>query len=140
MGLLGLEPMGERVVKSEEEWRKVLTPEQFRILRRKGTEAGFTGEYWNNKEKGIYFCAACGTALFGSEAKFESGTGWPSFWDPISLERIHTEPDRSLFMHRTEVLCATCGGHLGHLFEDGPEPTGLRYCINSGALRFKKGE
>ncbi len=133
--------MGERVVKSEEEWRRVLTPEQFRILRRKGTEPAFTGEYWNNKEKGIYFCAACGTALFRSETKFESGTGWPSFWEPISQERIRSEPDRSVFMRRTEVLCATCGGHLGHVFEDGPEPTGLRYCINSGALRFeKKGE
>ena len=130
--------MTQKIVKTEGEWRKTLTPEQFRILRKKGTEAAFTGDYWNNKEEGIYLCAACGSELFRSDAKFESGTGWPSFWEPASPEKIGTEQDRSLFMRRTEVHCARCGGHLGHVFEDGPPPTGQRYCINSGALRFEK--
>ncbi len=131
--------MGEdHTIKSEEEWRKQLTPEQYRILRRKGTEQPFSGEYCHNKERGVYRCAACGDELFGSDAKFESGTGWPSFWAPIEPKKIQTKEDRSLFARRTEVLCGRCGGHLGHVFEDGPQPTGLRYCINSGALKFEE--
>jgi peptide-methionine (R)-S-oxide reductase len=128
----------DRVMKSEEEWKKMLTPEQFYILREKGTERAFTGQYWKNKEKGIYRCAACGNDLFGSDTKFESGTGWPSFWKPVAPENVSTKSDHSLFMARTEVLCSRCGGHLGHIFDDGPRPTGLRYCINSGSLKFQK--
>ena len=130
----------EKVVKSEEEWRKSLTPEQFRILRKKGTEPAFTGAYWNTKEKGIYLCAGCGNELFSSEVKFGSETGWPSFWEPISPEKVQTAVDVSFFMRRIEVSCARCGGHLGHVFEDGPEPTGLRYCLNSLALKLIKHE
>jgi len=130
----------ERVVRSEDEWKKSLSPEAYKILRKKGTEPAFTGKYWDLHEKGIFVCAACGNELFTSETKFDSGTGWPSFWDPIAPENIRTESDTSLFMSRTEVVCSLCGGHLGHVFEDGPEPTGLRYCINSAALKFQKKE
>jgi peptide-methionine (R)-S-oxide reductase len=130
--------MEEKVVKTEEEWKKILSEEAFQVLRKKGTERAFTGKYHNNKEKGIYVCAGCGNELFTSDTKFDSGTGWPSFYQPISEEKIGTEIDRKFFMTRTEVHCAKCGGHLGHVFTDGPNPTGLRYCINSVSLDFKK--
>jgi peptide-methionine (R)-S-oxide reductase len=129
--------MTDRVVKSKEEWKKELGPEQFHVLREKGTERAFTGRYWNNHEHGIYRCAGCGLDLFRSEDKFESGTGWPSFTRPVAAENVETRSDNSLFMNRTEVLCPRCGGHLGHVFEDGPKPTGLRYCMNSAALDFE---
>lgn len=126
------------VQKSEEEWKKELSAEEYRVLREKGTERAFTGDLYDNKESGTYVCAACGNPLFDSETKYESGSGWPSFYAPIKEEYIETEEDRSLGMMRTEVLCNNCGGHLGHVFPDGPQPTGLRYCINSVSLDFKK--
>jgi peptide-methionine (R)-S-oxide reductase len=124
-----------RVEKSDAEWRRELTPEQYHILREKGTERAFTGEYAHSKDSGEYVCAGCGKQLFRSDEKFESGSGWPSFWAPIDEQAVETEPDYSYGMVRTEVKCPDCGGHLGHVFEDGPRPTGLRYCINSGALK-----
>jgi peptide-methionine (R)-S-oxide reductase len=130
--------MADKVTKSESDWRAELTPEQYHVLREKGTEPAFTGAYWNKKEPGKYLCAGCGTELFSSETKFDSGTGWPSFWAPISESNVATEQDRSLGMRRVEVHCAKCGGHLGHIFEDGPNPTGMRYCINSASLRYEK--
>ena len=132
--------MAERIEKSDAEWREQLTPEQYRILRQKGTERAFTGEYNQAKEEGTYRCAGCGTELFSSETKFESGTGWPSFYAPISQENIREEIDLSHGMRRTEVMCDACGGHLGHVFPDGPQPTGHRYCLNSAALELERKE
>ncbi len=130
--------MTEKVVKPDAEWRKQLTPEQFDVTRKKGTERAFTGAYWNTKEKGVYRCVCCGLDLFRSETKYDSGTGWPSYYAPIAKENIRTEEDSSFFVKRTEVLCARCDAHLGHVFDDGPKPTGLRYCMNSASLVFAK--
>jgi peptide-methionine (R)-S-oxide reductase len=132
--------MPNRVQKTEAEWRQDLTPDQFRVLRQKGTEPAFTGEYNHASEKGTYRCAGCARVLFSSDRKFDSGTGWPSFWEPVGEEAVETETDRSHGMSRTEVTCADCGGHLGHVFNDGPAPTGLRYCINSLALKLEPEE
>jgi peptide-methionine (R)-S-oxide reductase len=128
--------MADRIEKTDAEWREQLTPEQYRILRQKGTERAFTGEYNAAKEKGVYRCAGCDAELFSSETKFESGTGWPSFYAPIAEENVREETDLSHGMRRTEVMCDACGGHLGHVFPDGPQPTGQRYCLNSAALKL----
>ena len=129
----------EKVQKSDAEWKKQLSPEQFEVARKAGTERPFTGKYWNNHEHGIYRCVCCGNALFSSDTKFESGTGWPSFYQPLAKENVQTVSDGSLGMERTEVRCAKCEGHLGHVFDDGPRPTGLRFCMNSASLDFVKG-
>ncbi|MBI3450599.1 MAG: peptide-methionine (R)-S-oxide reductase MsrB [Acidobacteria bacterium] len=128
----------DRIERTDAEWQQLLTPEQYKIVRQKGTERAFTGKYWDNHEAGMYRCVACAQDLFSSATKFESGTGWPSFWDPLAPAAIEKHEDRSLFTRRTEVVCSRCGGHLGHVFPDGPRPTGQRYCLNSAALEFVK--
>ena len=128
----------DKITKTDTEWREALTPEQYRVLREQGTERPFTGKFWNLKEDGTYTCAACGQELFRSETKFDSGCGWPSFYDALESGHVELREDASHGMARTEVVCSRCGGHLGHVFEDGPAPTGLRYCINSASLQFRK--
>jgi peptide-methionine (R)-S-oxide reductase len=128
----------DRVVKTEEEWKKILSPEVYKVMREQATELACSGATWKNKEQGIYYCAACGNPLYSSETKFESGTGWPSFWEPIEPGRVCVRRDTSFGMVRDEIVCNRCGGHLGHVFDDGPEPTGQRYCMNSLAMEFRK--
>lgn len=132
--------MSDKIEKTDAEWKKELTPEQYHVLRDKGTERAFSGEYAETHDEGVFKCAGCGNPLFQAEAKFDSGTGWPSFYEPIAKEAVATETDRKFFMKRTEVLCARCDGHLGHVFDDGPAPTGLRYCMNSVAMKLEKGK
>jgi peptide-methionine (R)-S-oxide reductase len=129
--------MADKIEKPDAEWQAQLTPEQYYVAREKGTEPAFTGEYWNSKKPGVYVCVCCGQELFSADTKYDSGTGWPSFWTPVEKSAVETESDSSLFVERTEVMCSKCEAHLGHVFPDGPEPTGLRYCINSASLKLK---
>jgi peptide-methionine (R)-S-oxide reductase len=135
---LGRLVMSEKIEKTDEEWRKLLTPEQFAVARQKGTERAFTGKYWDLHDNGLYLCVCCGNELFSSDTKYDSGCGWPSFYAPLKEEQVDTAVDNSYGMRRTEVTCSRCGAHLGHVFEDGPQPTGLRYCMNSASMNFVK--